>query len=35
MGAQIALLDPKEYAEYLAGQRAMFTTAKQTLNLSE
>ncbi|MEI6838338.1 MAG: tripartite tricarboxylate transporter substrate binding protein, partial [Alcaligenaceae bacterium] len=35
MGAQIALLDPKEYAEYLAGQRTMFTTAKQTLNLSE
>ena len=34
-GAQIALLGPKEYAEYLAGQRAMFTTAKQTLNLSE
>ncbi len=35
MGAQIALLDPKEYAEYVAGQKAMFTNAKQTLKLSE
>jgi len=35
MGAQIAVLDPKEYAEYLADQKAMFTTAKQTLKLSE
>lgn len=35
MGAQIALLGPKEYAEYLAGQKVMFTTAKQTLKLSE
>ena len=35
LGAQIALLDPKEYAVYLADQKAMFTTAKQTLKLSE
>ena len=35
MGAQIALLDPKEYAEYLADQKAMFTNAKQTLKLNE
>jgi tripartite-type tricarboxylate transporter receptor subunit TctC len=35
IGAQIALLDPKEYAVYLADQKAMFTNAKQTLKLSE
>ena len=35
LGAQIALLDPKEYAEYVADQKAMFTKAKQTLKLSE
>ena len=35
LGAQIALLDPKEYAEYVADQKAMFTHAKQTLKLSE
>ena len=35
MGAQPALLDPKEYAAYVADQKAMFTTAKQTLKLSE
>ena len=35
MGAQIAVLDPKEYAEYLADQKAMFTNAKQTLKLNE
>ncbi len=35
LGAQIALLDPKEYAVYLADQKAMFTTAKQTLKLNE
>jgi tripartite-type tricarboxylate transporter receptor subunit TctC len=35
MGAQPALLDPKEYAAYVADQKAMFTKAKQTLKLSE
>ena len=35
LGAQIALLDPKEYAAYVADQKAMFTKAKQTLKLSE
>jgi tripartite-type tricarboxylate transporter receptor subunit TctC len=35
IGAQIALLDPKEYAVYLADQKAMFTNAKETLKLSE
>jgi tripartite-type tricarboxylate transporter receptor subunit TctC len=35
LGAQPALLDPKEYAAYVADQKAMFTTAKQTLKLSE
>ena len=35
MGAQPALLDPKEYAAYVADQKAMFTNAKQTLKLSE
>jgi len=34
-GSQIQLLGPKEYAEYLAGQRVLFSTAKQTLKLSE
>ena len=35
MGAQPALLDPKEYAAYVADQKAMFTKAKETLKLSE
>ena len=35
LGAQPALLDPKEYAAYVADQKAMFTNAKQTLKLSE
>ena len=35
LGAQPALLDPKEYAEYVADQKAMLTKAKQTLKLSE
>ena len=35
LGAQPALLDPKEYAAYVADQKAMFTKAKQTLKLSE
>ena len=35
LGAQIAVLDPKEYAVYLADQKAMFTNAKQTLKLNE
>jgi tripartite-type tricarboxylate transporter receptor subunit TctC len=34
-GSQIQLLGPKEYGEYLAGQKTLFTTAKQTLKLSE
>ena len=35
LGAQPALLDPKEYAAYVADQKAMFTKAKETLKLSE
>jgi len=35
LGAQPALLDPKEYAAYVADQKAMFTRAKETLKLSE
>lgn len=34
-GSQIQLLDPKAYADYLAGQRVLFTTAKQTLKLTD
>ena len=35
LGAQIQLLGPKEYTDYLNSQRVLFSNAKQNLKLSQ